>query len=194
MKGILLTLIFSALLGYQNRLQTTIILINGEANLVVLDDLAFIVEVLQPVPYYFNSGLSHEEIVKGLIEQKESNNKNFYAKNEDRFVPLAEVDVLDNAEFIRFLPSKALLNRVAVSRIRHIAEDYQSGGIEEINLTIIYKNTSVSELLTDNRLNSVRDLLIAFGVDHVAIKMQKKMRNQYDNNPFVRVAYKKKVR
>ena len=194
MKTIVTFIFISLLSSIQDRLKTTIILINGEANLVVLDDLAYIVEVLRPVPYYFDSSLSHEEIVKGLIEQKNSDNATFYANNEDRFVSKDEIDILDNAEFIKFLPDKALLNRVAVDRIRQIANDYEDGGIEAIDLSIIYKDTSVSELLTDNRLNSVRDLLIAFGVDLSVIRMQKEVRNQYDNNPFVRVSYKKRVR
>lgn len=196
MKSILISLFLfiASLFNFQDRLQTTIILINGEANLVVLDDLAYIVEVLQPVPYYFNSNLSHEDIVKGLIEQRDKGDKLFYANNEDRFVSKDEIDILDNAEFIKFLSGKALLNDVAVNRIRQIANDFEDGGIEEINLSIIYKNNQVSEILTDNRLNSVRDLLIAFGVDLSSIKMQKQMRNQYDNNPFVRVSYKKRVR
>ena len=194
MKGLFMAICFVTFLGTQDRLQTTIILINGEANLVVLDDMAFIVEVLQTVPYYFSSNLSHEEIVQGLIEQKEKGNKIFYANNEDRFVSNEEIDVLQNAEFIKFLPSKALLNRVAVSRIRQIAQDYQDGGIDEINLSIIYKDSSISELLTDNRLDSVKDLLIAFGVEANDIITEKQMRNQYDNNPFVRVSYKQRIR
>jgi hypothetical protein len=194
MKGLFMAICFVTFLGTQDRLQTTIILINGEANLVVLDDMAFIVEILQTVPYYFNSNLSHEEIVQGLIEQKEKGNKIFYANNEDRFVSNEEIDVLQNAEFIKFSPSKALLNRVAVSRIRQIAQDYQDGGIDEINLSIIYKDSSISELLTDNRLESVKDLLIAFGVDGNDIITEKQMRNQYDNNPFVRVSYKQRIR
>lgn len=194
MKGLFMAICFVTFLGTQDRLQTTIILINGEANLVVLDDMAFIVEILQTVPYYFSSNLSHEEIVQGLIEQKEKGNKIFYANNEDRFVSNEEIDILQNAEFIKFLPSKALLNRVAVSRIRQIAQDYQDGGIDEINLSIIYKDSSISELLTDNRLESVKDLLIAFGVDGNDIITEKQMRNQYDNNPFVRVSYKQRIR
>lgn len=189
----LLSLIFSFFVLEQSSLTNNIILINGEANLVVLDDQAFIVEVLRPVPYYFSSNLSHEEIVAGLIDQR-NNDETFYANNEDRFVPKSEVNVLDNAEFIKFSTNKALLNRVAVSRIRQIANDYIDGGIQEIQLSIIDKNSTVSRLLTDNRLSSVQDLLIAFGVNQYAIKKRKEVRGGYDSNPFVRVAYKKRVR
>ncbi|MEE9373114.1 MAG: hypothetical protein V3V00_08685 [Saprospiraceae bacterium] len=194
MKGILFCFTLYLMSFSQQLLFPNIILINGKANLVVLDELGFIVEVLRPVPYYFSSDLTHEEIVKGLIDQKNNDKETFYAHNEDRFISKSEVDVLDNAEFIKFMPKRALLNKVAVDRIRKISKDYLDGGIDQISLSIIYKNNVISELLTENRLKSVQDLLVAFGVDKTAIKKQKQLRNQYDNNPFVRVVYKKKVR
>ena len=172
----------------------TIILINGEPHLVYLDDVGQIVEIIQTVPYYFSSNLTHEQIVAGLIEQKENSPTNFYAANEDRFITREEIDVLENAEFIKFIPKKALLNRAAVDRIRQIANDYVDGGISNIKLSIVYKNTRVSQLLADNRLNSVKDLLIAFGVDEQSLSTQKDFRELLDDNPFVRVNYKKDLR
>jgi len=193
MKTLLLGFVFTMITISNYEPFPTIILINGEAHLVYLDE-EYIVEVLQTVPYYFSSNLTHEEIVAGLIEQKEKKPGNFYASNEDRFISKDEIDVLENAEFIRFIPQKALLDRVAVNRIREIAEDYVDGGISNIKLNIIYKNTSISQLLTDNRLNSVKDLLVAFGVNENAITTQKDLREKLDNNPFVRINYKKDLR
>ena len=176
---------------FQSLLKTTIILINGEPHLVVIDDLGYLVETIQTVPYYFSSSLSHEQIVQGLSEQLKDEKSTFYASNEDRFVSKDEIDVAENAEFIKFLPSKALLNREAVNRIRAIAQDYLDGGIDQITLSIVYDDTSISQKLTDNRVNSVRDLMIAFGISGEDVLMQKDLRIGLNNNPFVRVSYKK---
>lgn len=168
----------------------TIILINGTPHLVNLDDEGHILEIIQTVPYYFESDLTHEEIMDGLLKQKNQDQKSFYASNEDRFIAPEEVDILETAEFIRFISGKALLDRVAVNRIRQISNDYANGGVSNINLNIIYENTTISELLTDNRLASVRDLLIAFGVNEYDISTQKDLRENLNSNPFVRINYK----
>jgi len=184
-----INLLFSLIATSINNPIPTIILINGEAQLVYLDD-EYIVEVIQAVPYYFSSSLTHEEIVAGLIEQKEKAGK-YYASNEDRFIPKEEVNVLDNAEFIRFISQKALLDNIAVNRIRKIANDYAEGGISTINLNVLHMSTSSSEQLADNRLKSVKDLLVAFGVDELAIVLKKDLGENLDNNPFIRISYQR---
>jgi len=178
---------------YQSSLKRTIILINGDPHLVVIDDRGNLVETIQAVPYYFASDLTHEEIVAGLSRQLKDENSVFYANNEDRFVSKDEIDVAENVELIQFLPQKALLNREAVNRIRQIANEYRKGGIDKISLSIIQKSTNVSRLLTENRMNSVKDLMVAFGVDSTDLLTSIDRREGYDDNPFVRVSYKKRL-
>ncbi len=194
MKTLVLGFVFSLNLLCISAQNPTIILINGIPHLVVLGENQHILETIQTVPYYFSSHLTHEEIVAGLVDQMSKDSRIFYAQNEDRLIPKDEVDILENAEFIKFIPDKALLNRIAVDRIRAIADDYVDGGIAQLNLDIIYKSTRISDLLTDNRLSSVRDLLVAFGVDKFAIETKKELRDDLGNNPFVRIRYKKDLR
>ena len=194
MKTIILGLLLGISLLITNTNQPTIILINGVPHLVILGKDGFIVETIQTVPYYFTSSQTHEEIVAGLVRQLDQASEPFFTENEQREIPVEEVDILENAEFIRFIPGKALLDRIAVDRIREIANDFVDGGISTIRLEITYRNTSVSKLLTDNRLDSVKDLLVAFGVTENAIEIEKNLRNDLDINPFVRVQYKKSLR
>ena len=194
MKTLVLGFVFSLNLLCISAQNPTIILINGIPHLVVLGENQHILETIQTVPYYFSSHLTHAEIVAGLVDQMSKDSRIFYAQNEDRLIPKDEVDILENAEFIKFIPDKALLNRIAVDRIRAIADDYVDGGIAQLSLDIIYKSTRISDLLTDNRLSSVRDLLVAFGVDKFAIETKKELRDDLGNNPFVRIRYKKDLR
>jgi hypothetical protein len=194
MKTLVLGFVFSLNLLCISAQNPTIILINGIPHLVVLGENQHILETIQTVPYYLSSHLTHAEIVAGLVDQMSKDSRIFYAQNEDRLIPKDEVDILENAEFIKFIPDKALLNRIAVDRIRAIADDYVDGGIAQLSLDIIYKSTRISDLLTDNRLSSVRDLLVAFGVDKFAIETKKELRDDLGNNPFVRIRYKKDLR
>jgi hypothetical protein len=193
MNALLLITIFTLNSIFVDADKPSIILINGVAHLVILDDNGQIKETLQAVPYYFDSDLSHEEIVAGLVDQMSKDTRIAFTQNATR-IPKSEIDILENAEFIRFIPGKALLDRIAVDRIRKIAKDYVDGGIEKLILDIAFKDDAVSTLLADNRLDSVKDLLVAFGVEERAIEAKKNIRNDLVNNPFVRVSYKKDLR
>lgn len=194
----MLTSLFSIFIAFSLHFtdldRPTIILINGVPHLVMLTDDAHITEIIQTVPYYFTSELSHEQIVAGLIEQKDADERSFYTNNVDYEIPKEEVDILENAEFIKFIPGQALLDQIAVDRIRQISNDYVDGSTNTIRLEINHRSDSVSKLLADNRINSVRDLLVAFGVDEQAIESKKNIRDNLETNPFVRVNYKKAMR
>ena len=194
MKTLILGLVFTLKILCLAGQGYTIILVNGEPNLVILDNDHNILETIQAVPYYFSSSLTHEQIIVDLTEQKSSDSHEFFADNKPIPIAKEEIDILGNAEFIKFIPNKALLDRIAVNRIREIARDYVDGGIEKLSLEIVYSDNEISKLLTDNRLSSVRDLLVAFGVEKSAIHTNKKLRNDLDKNPFVRIEYKKDLR
>lgn len=182
MKNTILTILFLALNISAIVTSPTIILINGVPYLVELDDDTNITSVLLSVPYYFQSEMSHEEIVATLRQQLSTDPKKSMTQYEDIFV-------LDNVEFIEFIPKRALLDKIAVDRIRKIAVDYCNGNLSHIALNVQYADTQKSSILSENRINSVKDLLVAFGVDDTAISSVSSLNKEDDMNPYVRIEY-----
>ena len=181
MKNFILAILTTLMYSVSGISFPTIILINGEPYLVELSEDAHIVSVIQPVPYYFSSELTHEEIVADLKNQLKLKKLGAFANTD--------VNVLDNAEFVEFMPDRALLDKIAVDRIRRIAEDFANGSISHIQLSILYQNTSSSQLLTDNRITSVKDMLVDFGVDGNAISIAKDLKAELSANPYVKIEY-----
>ena len=167
----------------------TIILINGIPHFVILDEDYYINLVIQSVPDYFESELTHEAIVRNLIaspsfQEKTSGSIASQLDNE-------EVLLLENVEFIQFLPNRAILDRIAVDRIRGIAQQYTESEMTSIYLKISHQSSTASKALAENRIYSVKDLLMSFGVDQYAIITELIANDRIGENSFVRVDYGK---
>ena len=99
MKSIILSLL---LLMSVTKPFPTIILINGSPYFVMLDEEFYISEIFQAVPDYFESDLTHEQIVSSLISssifQKQITNY-----PEIQFVS-EDIKLLEDVEFIQVCP------------------------------------------------------------------------------------------
>jgi len=165
----------------------TIILINGIPHFVILNDDFYISQVIQSVPDYFESELSHEQIVTSLISSP-----SFQEKTSDLlsdFFTASDVTLLKNVEFVQFFPNRAILDRIAVDRVRNIAQRYSYGEMKIIYLKISHQGSNASRVLAQNRLFSVKDLLISFGVDQYAIVTEMANTDRAGENSFLRVDY-----
>ena len=89
----------------------------------------------------------------------------------------------------KFAPERALLDRVAVDRIRSIAQGFTNGEMKSVFLKIAHKDLGSSKTLAINRLASVKDLLVSFGVDQYAIITEVLVNDTQGDDALVRVSY-----
>ena len=146
---------------------STIILINGTPYFVQLDHKFRIEAIYKEVPDYFTSSRTHQEILTDLQNSGEYIEQ--YAGSEQEPSQMVAENIFNQIEFISFEKKRSILNKSAVDRIRAISQKYQNGEISSITLTVHQKNIFKTNRLAQNRMITIRDLFVAYGVKEVDI-------------------------
>ncbi|MEE9373300.1 MAG: hypothetical protein V3V00_09630 [Saprospiraceae bacterium] len=177
--AILITvLFFLAQAGYSlsldihtgDELKKTIILINGAPFLVDIDHNGKVVNNYLLVHNYFTSNDSHENlVVKAESEYEE------------------EVAFLNSSRLIIFNETSTLLNEVAVNNIRDLANLYNRGVLQNVNITAGQVSKDIDEPNTESRINAITQLLRDFGVKEGDISADIKLYRSDLPNQFVKI-------
>ena len=153
-----------------NDIKRTIILINGAPFLVDIDDSGKVVYNYLLVENYFESSDSHENLVEKAEEEY----------NE-------EIAVLSNSRLIIFNEQSSLLDEMAVDNIRELANLYNRGALQNINITAGYQPNQKDELDAEDRISAISQLLLDFGVKEGDISANVKIYRSELPNQFVKI-------
>lgn len=153
-----------------DNLKKTIILINGAPFLVDLDENGKVVYNYLLVSDYFKSDESHENLVEKAEEDYDE-----------------EIAMLSNSRLIIFDETSALLNEAAIDNIRELANQYNRGILQNINITAGHEETEDDEIKVEDRISAISQLLLDFGVEEGDISADIKIYRSELPNQFVKV-------
>jgi len=148
----------------------TIILINGIAVLVDIDANGKVINNYLLVPDYFSSNDAHDLLVeKAEVEYEE------------------ELAILDRSKLIIFGEESAMLNEAAVDNIRTLANLYNYGSIQNVNITAGHVENADDEDTVNDRINAITQMLEDFGVKEGDISADVKIYRSELPNQFVKI-------
>ena len=153
-----------------NEIKKTIILINGAPFLVDIDDTGKVVYNYLLVENYFKSEETHENLIEKAEEEY----------NE-------ELSMLSNSRLIIFDEQSSLLDDMAVDNIRELANKYNSGILQNINITAGYQPNERDEIEAEDRISAISQLLLDFGVKEGDISADLKIYRSELPNQFVKI-------
>jgi len=148
----------------------TIILINGMAVLVDIDANGKVINNYLLVPDYFSSNDAHDL----LVEKAE-------------VVYEEELAILDRSKLIIFGEESAMLNEAAVDNIRTLANLYNYGSIQNVNITAGHVENADDEDTVNDRINAITQMLEDFGVKEGDISADVKIYRSELPNQFVKI-------
>ena len=151
-------------------IKKTIILINGAAFLVDINEEGQVLNNYLLVPDYFTSNDTHENLVEKAEEE--------YAD---------EVATLNRSKLIIFGEESALLDEAAVDNIRELANQYNIGSLQNINITAGHIEAKDDETTVDDRINAISQMLQDFGVEEGDISADIKIYRSELPNQFVKI-------
>ncbi len=168
---LIMIVLSTILMGFRsNQPFKAIVLINGDAYLVDLEEDGTIAAMYQKIENYFTTRESHGSILARLTrgERSSSGSIVFYEKEIEPEVSFSNENKLPirsgNSQYIGFSPFRALLQTEAVNQIRRIAKEYGRGKISGIHIYSYHNDTYRARALARNRSQAIKDLLSAFGV------------------------------
>ncbi|MEL6122893.1 MAG: hypothetical protein AAFR14_04165 [Bacteroidota bacterium] len=149
-----------------------IVLINGTAYLVDVNESGNIINTYQRIENYFSTSESHESLLARLSDGAVSDDGSKIVFYEKEVEPIPSYTIENKqpvetgtAQYLGFSPKRALLQTEAVQQIRKISESYQAGTISSIMIESYHRDDYRSRALARNRAAAIRDLLSAFGTD-----------------------------
>ena len=151
-------------------LKKTIILINGAPFLVDINEEGRIIQNYLLVQDYFVSNESHENLVEKAEEEYED-----------------EIAMLNNSRLIIFDETSALLNEAAIDNIRDLANLYNRGTLQNINITAGHVENEDDGITVDDRINAISQMLEDFGVKEGDISADVKIYRSELPNQFVKI-------
>lgn len=179
-----------------NESDKAIVLINGEAYLVDVNEKGTIITTYQKIENYFSTSESHNSILTRLSMGAiaDDGKKIIFYEKESEPIPSYSSEnnspvLSGNAQYIGFSPRRALLKKTAVDQIRKIAKGYESGSITSITVNAFHQDNYESRALARNRANAISGLLIAFGVNESAINTETPYGGPNTKTDYVNVAF-----
>ena len=165
-------LISSSLIGL-DKVFTTVILIDGNPELVELNSEGDILKRYKTVPLYFSSNKNHNDFVIISLEDYK-----------------AEMALLASIKMIKYDPLSLRIDELAVDKIRAIAAYYDENPGTGILLTA--HNTDEKSSDHNDHVFRLVGLLEDFGVEKNHIQISQKKHIGSEVYPFVKVEIQKK--
>lgn len=179
----------------QSVTKRAIVLINGKAHLVDMEDNGNIITIYQVLENYFTSSQSANALLNKANQSATKTGEGivFFEREEEPQPTYIEQNsqpvVYGNEQYIGFSPERAILIKSAVQQIRNIADSFQEGQISHIKITSYHRDTYRSRSLARNRAFAIQDLLIAFGVPPEEIDATHDNIDSAGNQDYVRLAF-----
>lgn len=165
----LFSLLISTSAFANDLMETTIVVIDGKALLVDINESGAVVTTYMEVPEYFNSAKDHASKV---IEAKKT-----YAR-------LSEAQ-MDQIRFISLAAEGSDLDKFMMSNIADLATHYHQTYANQIAITA-GKNADNAVAL-DHNLNTITDLLVSYGVNRKDIVVDFKKDMGDEPTQFIKV-------
>lgn len=168
---LILSLIFNISPAFANDVveTTTIVVIDGKALLVDLDNKGNIVTTYMEVPEYFESTKDHAT--------KVTEAKRNYTK-------LSKAE-MDQIRFIAIADKGWELDEFMISNLADLATHYQQTYANQIEITVAKNKTN--EELIENNIDRIKELLLSYGVAEHDLVIKYKIDMGEDPTRFVKV-------
>lgn len=153
----------------EDQMITTIILVEGEPQLVEMTTDGEIVETLGSVPSYFTSEMQHDDIVERSVAR-------YDADTETRE---------SNIRFVTFEAEETILAEELVDYVREMAVEMDSDPYSSLLITMAIQPSSVN--LIEARAESIKDLFVSFGADVDRIVLRRRKYRGTEPNQFMKL-------
>jgi len=168
--GLLVSIITFSSFTFSDDISTTIVVIEGKALLVDVDDSGKVVTTYMEFPEYLSTAKRHEDMVN---EAKAS------------YMRLSKLQ-MDQIRFISILDHDEVFQTIMVENLLDLATHYNKTYANQIVVTIA-RNDSNSDLI-DYNVEMIRSQLKKFGVPRNDIMIDYKVDLGEDPTPFFKVS------
>ncbi|GEM_PF-1774374 len=168
--GLLVSILTLSSFTISDDISTTIVVIDGKALLVDVDESGDVITTYMEVPEYLNTTKGHEDMVS---EARAS------------YLRLSKLQ-MDQIRFISILDHDEVFQTIMVDNLSDLAMHYKKTYANQIVITIA-RNDSNSELI-DYNVEMIRSQLEKFGVPRTDIMIDYKVDLGEDPTPFFKVS------